>query len=595
MQFDNTKIWSLYTKGLDYDTKLDYHNKSDLHWNFYNSKQWIGITTNGLSKWTFNICKSAISYFVAFICSQKIKMSYNAENIPDEPETVEVTGADGQPIQQYTPIGQEQLRKKEFVGLMSDMAELKWEKEKMDQKLRQAILDGAVVGDYYAYTYWDAEKKTGQDETGDFTTELVDGANVMFGNPNNAHIEAQPYILIVRRTMVADLKAKAKANGIDEDLIKTITSDEENTYQSGKGKIELDSTDETGKALSIIKLWKKDGTVMWSESTRYCPIVEEQDLDISLYPIAGGNWETVKNSHRGMSAIEGIIDNQISINQLFAMVSYWMKFMAFGKTAIDDTMIKSWSNKIGEVIKVSGPVGNNVIHQLEAGNFNAASLTVIDMAIKYTKDFIGANDNLMGLTNPEKASGISILSSGKQASIPLGNPSSNRDQFVEDIGLIWGEFFLKKYVNRTVTFKRDGKLMSGQFNTDGMTDLLLSCAVDVGAATIYSEVTGIEQLQYLLNSGTITPIQYFNRMQPLHVIPDTQGLIEDEQEKIDQAEELQRQQVEMQKQSADAGKEFDKFMSQLSPELQNAIAQESQAMIEPKTVNLDELIGKLGG
>ena len=605
MQFDNTKSWDLYTKGLDYDSKLDYHNKSDLHWNFYNSKQWIGITTNGLSKWTFNICKSAISYFVAFICSQKIKMSYNAENIPDEPETVEVNQTDEmgqvvldkqkQPIkeQQYTPKGKEQLKKKEFVALMSDMAELKWEKLKMDQKLRQAILDGSVVGDYYAYTYWDATKKTGQNETGDFTTENVDGVNVMFGNPNNPNIEAQPYILIIRRTMVSELKAKAKLNKIDEDLIKTITSDEENTYQTGKGKIELDNTDETGKALSIIKLWKKDGTVMWSESTRYCPIVEEKDLEISLYPVAGGNWETIKNSHRGMSAIEGIIDNQISINQLFAMVSYWMKFMAFGKVIYDGTKIQKYTNKIGEALKSDGPVGNDVIHQLEAGNFNAACLTVIDMAIKYTKDFIGANDNLMGLTNPEKASGISILSSGKQASIPLGNPSANRDQFVEDIGLIWGEFFLKKYKNRTVTFKRDGKLMSGQFNTEGMTDLLLNCAVDVGAATIYSEITGIEQLQYLLNSGTITPIQYFNRMQPLHVIPDTQGLIEDEQEKLDQAEEMQQQQIEMQKQSQDAGKQFDKFMSQLSPELQNAIAQESQAMIQqsqPQGMNPQQVI-----
>ncbi len=588
MQFDNTKEWSLYTKGLDYDTKLDYHNKSDLHWNFYNSKQWIGITTNGLSRWTFNICKSAISYFVAFICSQKIKISYNADNIPDEPETVEVMGEDGQLIEQYTQIGQEQLRKKEFVGLMSDMAALKWEKEKMDQKLRQAILDGAVVGDYYAYTYWDPSKKTGQDETGDFTTELVDGVNVMFGNPNNADAQAQPYILIVRRSMVEELKAKAKANGIDEDLIDTISSDEENTYQSGKGKIELDSTDETGKVLSIIKFWKKDGTVMWSESTRYCPIVKEQDLGISLYPIAGGNWETAKNSHRGISAIEGIIDNQISINQLFAMVSYWMKFMAFGKVIYDGTRISKYTNKIGEALKSDGPVGNDVIRQLEAGNLNAATLVIIDMAIKYTKDFIGANDNLMGLTNPEKASGISILSSGKQASIPLGNPSSNRDQFVEDIGLIWGEFFLKKYVNRTVTFKRDGKLMTGQFDTEGMTDLLLGCMVDVGAATIYSEVTGIEQLQYLLNAQIITPLQYFERMQDLHIIPDCQGLIEDEQEKIEQAEELQRQQMEMQKQSQDAGGQFDKFLNDLSPELQSAIAQESQAMMQqeqPQDIN----------
>ena len=561
--FDNTKEWALYKKGLDYDSKLDYHNKSDLHWNFYNSKQWIGITTNGLSKWTFNICKSAISYFVAFVCSQKIKMSYNAENIPDEPETEEIPQLDengqpavdtqGQPVMdaQYTQTGQVQLEKQEFVTLMSDMAELKWEKEKMDQKLREAVLDGSIVGDYYAYTYWDMAKKTGQPEDGeqgDFTTEIVDGVNVMYGNPNNPNVEAQPYILIVRRTMVEELKAKAKANGIDEDLIKTISSDEENTYQTGKGKIEMDNTDDTGKALSIIKFWKEDGTVWMNESTRYCPIVEKVDMRISLYPIAGANWETIKNSHRGMSAIEGIIDNQISINQLFAMVSYWMKFMAFGKVIYDGSKIEKYTNKIGEALKSNGPVGNDVVHQLEAGKFNAAALTVIDMAIKYTKDFIGANDNLMGLTDPEKASGVAIISSGKQASIPLGSPSANRDQFVEDIGLIWGEFFLKKYVNRTVTFRRDGKVMVGQFNTEGKTDLLLNCMVDVGAATIYSEQVGIEQLQFLLGSDRITTLQYLERVKDLHLMPDTQGLIEDEQERIDQEQEQLKLQAEQQAQ-----------------------------------------------
>ena len=85
------------------------------------------------------------------------------------------------------------------------------------------------------------------------------------------------------------------------------------------------------------------------------------------------------------------------------MVSYWMKFMAFGKVIYDGTRISKYTNKIGEALKSDGPVGNDVIRQLEAGNFNAAILAIIDMAIKYTKDFIGANDNLMGLTNPEKS------------------------------------------------------------------------------------------------------------------------------------------------------------------------------------------------
>lgn len=578
--FDNTEEWRLYTIGLDYDAKIDYHNKTDLHWNFYNSNQWVGIVTNGLSKWTFNICKTAINYFIAFICSQKLRIQYSAENLPDEPE---VAGVDenGQPV--LTATGEEQLKKQQFVSLMSDMAEMKWEKEKMDQKIRSLLLDGAVTGDYYAYTYWDKRKKTGQLEQGDFCTEIVDGVNVMFGNPNNSDVESQPYILIVRRSMVTDLKRRAKDNGISEDLIKTITSDEDNNYQAGKyGKIELDNNNETGKALSIIKLWKEEDTVYWNESTRYCPISEKVDLEITRYPIASANWETVKNSHRGMSAIEGIIDNQISINQLFAMISYWMKFNAFGKTVYDGDRLPNYSNKIGEAFKSNGPVGTDVIQQLKAGDINSAVITVVDLAIKYTKEFIGANDTLTGQVDPEKASGIAIINGGKQAAIPLGTPSANRDQFVEDIGLIWGEFFLKKYKNRLVSIRQNGKVITVPFATAGMEEILLNCKVDVGPATIYSEEAGIIELRELRTSGAITLLQYYERMADFKIIPDTQGLIDDIKTQMEEEKRLQAEQ-------ADAGKQFDKWLSSLPQDLQDAIAavsqqqvaQESQQMAQP--------------
>jgi hypothetical protein len=583
-KFDNTEEWNLYQIGLDYDAKTNYHNKTDLHWNFYNSNQWVGIVTNGLSKWTFNICKAAINYFIAFICSQKIKITYSVENLPDEPETEVIDQLDneGNPVQveQFTPAGKQQLKKKEFVELLTNMAEMKWEKEKMDSKLRQLVLDGAVTGDYYAYTYWDPDKKTGQDETGDFCTEIVDGVNVMFGNPNNREVEPQPYILIPRRSMVEELKNKAKKNGIKQSLIDTITSDVDNNYQAGKfGKIELDNRGDTGKALSIIKLYKKNGEVFWKESTRHCPIVNETSLGISCYPLAAGNWDTVKNSHRGMGAIDGIIDNQISINQLFAMVSYWMKMSAFGKVVYDSTLIPNWSNKIGEALKSNGPIGEGVFKQLQAGNFNQAVIDVINLAIKYTKEFIGANDTLTGQVDPEKASGIAILNGGKQASIPLGNPSANRDQFVEDLGLIWGEFFLKKYKNRIVSIKKDGKVITTKFSTDGMDDILLNCKVDVGPSTIYSETTGIEELRNLLSADRITKLQYFERMEKMHIIPDVQGLIKDVRAEEEQVRMLQEQEMKLKKQNADAESQFEKFLSGLSPELQRAIAEESQAMI----------------
>ena len=45
---------------------------------------------------------------------------------------------------------------------------------------------------------------------GEIEMELVDGINVMFGNPNSSSVEKQPYILIVGRDTVANLRREAK-------------------------------------------------------------------------------------------------------------------------------------------------------------------------------------------------------------------------------------------------------------------------------------------------------------------------------------------------------------------------------------------------
>ena len=549
MEKEYTDEWKAYQSGLDYNTRIDYYSKVDLNWRFYNSKQWIGIVTNGLPKWTFNICRSAINYFIAFMVSQKIKMQYSAENIPDEPDP-------------ESSDYEHEARIKELVTLLSDMAEMKWEKDKMDSLIKDLLLDGANSADMAAHVYWDASIETGQLEKGDFKTEAVDGGNVMFGNPNNKIVEKQPYILVVGREPVSDLKMQAKANGIKQEEIDLIASDEDNTYQAGeRGKIELDNKGETGKALTLVKYWKQGKSVMWNKSTKYCSICKDKDLGISRYPIAWANWESVKNSYHGMSATEGIIDNQISINQLFAMVSYWMKMSAFGKVIYDQNAISSWTNQLGVALKadsMGGPI-SNLVHQLQAGNFNEAILRVIDMAIKYTKDFIGANDSLMGQVDPEQASGVAIISTAKQASMPLINITMNRDQLVEDLGLIWGEFYLKKYVNRKVSIKQKGKVVTAQYNTESIEavkDILLQCKVDVGPSSYWSEIVGIQALDKLLSEGHITKLQYFERVAKMNMIPDCAGLIEDARAEMEQAQQMEQDQAmqqdqQMQQQSAE--------------------------------------------
>jgi hypothetical protein len=547
---ENTKEWQEYETGKDYNNRLNYYAKTDLNYRMYQGDQWVGVTTNGLPKYTFNICRSAINYFVAFILSQKVKLQYSAENVPDEPQD------------------EQQAQIKQFCDMLSNMSDLKWEKDKMDSLLRELLIDGANSGDFCVHVYWDAKKETGQLEKGDFCTEMVDGVNIMFGNPNNRKVDPQPYVLIVGREMVSKLKEEAKENGVEQDLIDTITADEENEYQAGQyGKVELDHKGESsGKTLYLIRYWKEDGTVYWNKSTRACPIIKKRDLGISRYPVAWANWEPIKNTYHGNPVIEGIIDNQIGINQLFAMVAYWMKKQAFGNVIVDQNVINEYTNKLGQVFKVNGggPL-RDYIYQVEAGDFNAAIITVIEMAVKFTKEFIGATDTLLGQVNPEQASGVSIISTAKQASMPLGNIQAARDQFVEDLGLIWGEFFLKKYQNRLVSYKDGDKVKVDQYNPQGMSDILLQCKVDVGPSSYWSELAGLQTLDNLLANQHITKLQYFERVAKMNLIPDIQGLISDAQAEVQMQRQIQQQQAQQQQ-------------AQIQADQQNAQAQQQQEM-----------------
>jgi hypothetical protein len=567
---DYTEVWKKLQRGIDYNTKLDLYTKNTLYWNFYNDNQWIGVKNNGLPKWQFNICKAIINYFVAFICSQTLKIKYSINNVSDNAVT------------------EEDKRLELFAEKMSNIAQMKWEKDKMDYKLRKLMTDGAVTGDYCAYVLWDKNIKTGQYETGDFTTEVVDGVNVFFGNPNCADVEKQPYILIRGRDTVDNLQNEARTIGkISEEEIQTITSDTDTEYQAGEqSKKELENAGEFGKCTFVIEFYKKNGTVYFNKSTKNCVIRKDVDLGIEKFPVAWGNWDTIKNSYHGNPPIAGIIDNQISINQLFAMVAYAMKMNAFGKVVYDGTrIIDGWNNNIGEAIRADGDV-DGIVKQIQAGNFNSAILSVIDMAVNYTKQFVGANDILMGTADARYSSGVAVVAIQKQAAIPLSNIIANKIQFLEDLALIWGEFTIKKYKSRVINYEKNGTVIKDEFNTEGMEDVLLNTKIDISESSYLSEITAIQTLDALLQQGVINKVQYFDRLKNMGVIPNCEGLLEDSKAELQQQQQLMQQQQEQEVEQLNA--EQEQAVAQEEQYTQEAMAQEEAQQAE-KNINYEKM------
>ena len=498
-----TEEWELYEKGKEYNYSINLYETVNTNERFFRGDQWDNLNAGGLPTPVFNIFKRIIGFFTSSIMQTPIKMRYNLTS---------PLGGNGF-SEEEASVASEKLNK---------IADLRWEKSKMNNLLASSLTDAAISGDGVCYTYWDSEIKTGQAFKGDFRSVLIDNTNVFFGNPNSKDVQKQPYILIAQRETVIDLIAQAEKNGRSKEDIDRIVPDDEKSTQSGdRALIEMDGT----KCISLIKLWKdENGKVLYRKSVKNAVIQDTTETGLSLYPIAFFNWTEIKNSWHGQAVGTGLIDNQIFINKGFAMVMKHMMDTAFSKVVYDSTVLDDWSDRVGEAIAVNGPV-ENVAKVLSPGVMQPGMLEVLSMAISNTKEFLGATDAALGDVAPNNTSAILALQN--TSAVPLENVKRNLYQFVEDIGLIWLDFMFTYYDDkRLVALSNNGKESYEAFSFSQYKNRLVDCKVDVGASSYWSEISSLNTLDALLKLGRISTVQYLERL-PEGLVTEKKKLIEE--------------------------------------------------------------------
>lgn len=245
------KLWDYYERGRQYNNQLtpNQYNLVNTNIEFFAGNQWLHINETPamqrLAKPTFNIIKRVTSLFVASLTSSNTTVSF-------------------EPLSYYDG---DNMRDPENNAAVLATAEVKnlFEKFKMEYRIREALFDGAQTGDYCAHFYWnpDALPYGGAfgAHKGEIEFELIDGINVMFGNPNTPKVEDQPYILILGRDTLESLKEEARAfaassekrggKAEDDIMIDSLPSDSEWQWQAGiGGRTEIaQNDDKTGKAL----------------------------------------------------------------------------------------------------------------------------------------------------------------------------------------------------------------------------------------------------------------------------------------------------------------------------------------------------------
>lgn len=511
-----TKVWERYERGRSYNNRLS-PNQYDLvntNIEFFAGNQWLHLAKTPamqkLPKPTFNIIKRIASLFVASLTSSASSISfdelsyYSGDPVADHHSGMAATGGQG---------GREEQDDVNGAAVATAEVQNLLEKFKMDYRIREALFDGAQTGDYCAHFYWNPDAVPYGGAFGPYKgaieMELVDGINVMFGNPNDSCVENQPYILVIGRDTTSNLREEAKRHrkGDMEDIM----PDADNGFQAAQGgQIELEPDDRDGKTLYAYMYEKKtreedvldefgnpemeqvldkngkpiretnedgvplrdpDGSPVYkmkkakrmvtsvhvTKATKTCTIFEDIDTGMSRYPIAWGNWEKQKNQYHGRALVTGIIPNQIFINSMFAMVMRHLQLMGFPKTVYNADLISQWTNEVGQAIAVRGlQPGQNIsqaAYNLQPADMSNQIIQAIDKAVAYTKDCLGATDAQLGNVKPDNTSALMVLQSS--AEVPLENTRAGLYEWLEDIGAILLDMIGTYYGERPMVRDRE--------------------------------------------------------------------------------------------------------------------------------------------
>lgn len=510
---DNTTEWAQFETGRKYKSSINLYDTVDKNERFYAKRHWEGVKTNGLPAAQLPYSKRIVDFKIAMVMADLVKMTFSAQ------------GAD-----ENDP---NSLPMREIAKLMTDYAMTTIENTKFDTLNENGLLDCALSGDMISYWWWDDEIDLGNGIKGDIRGELVDNVNLFLGDVNNPVINdvygpVQPYIIIAFRRVVSEVKAEAKKYGASKDDLDKIVSDEETDKQAGlMSKKELED-EETRKCTVLLKMWVKDKKIFAQKSTKHVVIRKEWDMKLTRYPVALMNWDLRKNSCHGEAEMTALIPNQIVINQMASMIALWIKLHGYPRIVIDKPRVPSWTNDLSKAIEVNGAENGvgSAVQYLQPGQLSAAVQTFFDTFIKLTKESAGANDSILGDAAPTNTSAIVVNS--KNSAVPLNSIKRRFYRYVEDVGLIWLDFWTSKYAEfegRPLEITREGIKQVIPLDSSLLKKVKLRLKIDVGPSGPMDEAAQIQTLDNLLKSDRIEFVEYLERV-PENIIPNKQGLIE---------------------------------------------------------------------
>lgn len=495
-----------YNRAVSYNQKCNGGNlyervKQNEH--FFVGNQWEGVNAPNLDKPVMNILKRVVSFFVSSIVSDDVGAELTLFGGKDEAKELELK-------------------------IISQQVAEVIENTKAKAKNRDAIRDAAVDGDACFYLRFDPDMETGQAAMGGINIEVLPCTSVYFGNPQVWEVQEQPYLLFQMRKTLEDVQEEGRKNGIPEEILAGIGENEDPNS--------LNVETEDGKVTVLTRFWRDGGTVWFCREAGGIMVVPPTDTGYRLYPIAWMSWDKVKNSYHGQAAVTGLIPNQIFINKLFAMCMEHVKKLAFPKIVYDRRMFPNgYTNQVGEAVGVTGEPGT-AARVIESADMSSQVMGLIETAMQYTRDTMGASDASLGNVKPDNTS--AIIAVQKASAMPLELQRMGFYQFVEDYIRIFLDMMRVDYGIREVTYENEnGESQRAFYDFSRIGRFRWKLNVNIGASTYWSELMQMQTLDNLFAQKVITdPADYLESV-PSQYVPNKQKLLAKirEQQQVQQA------------------------------------------------------------
>lgn len=510
-----------YEKGYNFNQQIGLYDQVKVNEDFFIGNQWVGVQNNGLPTPTYNMFKRVINFQVSTITSEN--MAIRVEGMPS------TSGFTQKELDQVCQIINHQI-----AAIM--------ERNKIVSKNREFLRNAAVTGDGCMHFYFDPTVENGQPVKGEIMAEIIDNLRVIFGNPNCRDVQRQPYIILVRRELVEDVRWKVddlKQMGKEDGEVYCKVEDPDSiTADSEKFQNEYDSyTDDKVTVLTYYFRNRETGTIWCIESTEKQVIREAYDTGLSLYPLVWINWDYIRDCYHGQAMVTGLLPNQKFINKMFALVAISMLTTAFPKYIYDRTKVTKWSGDVGTAIGVNGNV-DGVAKVIEGASVSPQIAQFIEMAFDKTHTLLGASDVAMGDSRPDNTSAIIALQ--RAANTPMELTKQQDYQCMEDAARIWIDMMAVNYgtrkVETTLSMDKPGEQPLGMnlpaqtfmvdFDFSKIRKIRLSIKQDVGASSYWSEMANVQTLENLLMNGHINAVQFLERL-PSGYLTKKQELIDE--------------------------------------------------------------------